>query len=74
MLTWPKAAFRTALLQHFQHQTLEPCGLRGVCAESVGKNTGEANGFALTWSSFAESMGVEGKRTALALWNILRLM
>ena len=44
------------VLQHFQHQTLR--SLRGVCAEWVGRNTSESNGFALTLSSFTGSMEV----------------
>ena len=69
MLTWPKVAFHTAFCSIFN---IRPCG---VFVGSVGRNTSEANGFALmyTLSSFTESMGVgESAYCILALWNIRR--
>ena len=51
-----KSCVSCRVLQHFLHQTLR--NLRGVCTESVGRNTSEANGFALTLPSFTESMWV----------------
>ena len=61
-----KSCVSYRVLQHCQHETLR--SPRGVCAESVGGNTSEANGFALTFFFFkTEFLGMWGKAPTILL-------